>query len=290
MSAQPANEFAAFIGIDWADTKHDICLQVAHSEKREFAVVLHRSDAIEQWACSLRQRFQGRPVAVCLELAKGPLVYALQKHDFLVLFPVNPATLAKYRQAFAPSRAKDDPTDAEYQLDLLLRHRDKLKPLRSQSASLRMLGTLIEHRRCLVDDVKRITNRLTNALKQYYPQAVQWFEAKDTILFCDFLSRWPTLQHVKHARRDTLETFFRKHHVRSVKLIEERLSGIKAAMPLTEEVGVIAPNQLLVQSLIEQLRVMLGAIERFDAETSTVTQKLPDYALFRALPGAGATL
>ena len=290
MSAQPANEFAAFIGIDWADTKHDICLQVAHSEKREFAVVLHRSDAIEQWVCSLRQRFQGRPVAVCLELAKGPLVYALQKHDFLVLFPVNPATLAKYRQAFAPSHAKDDPTDAEYQLDLLVRHRDKLKPLRSQSASLRMLGSLIEHRRCLVDDVKRITNRLTNALKQYYPQAVQWFEAKDTILFCDFLIRWPTLQHVKRARRDTLETFFWKHHVRSVKLIEERLSGIKTAMPLTEEVAVIAPNQLLVQSLVEQLRVMLGAIERFDAEISTVTQKLPDYALFRALPGAGAAL
>ena len=58
MSAQPASEFAAFIGIDWADTKHDICLKVAHSEKREFAVVLHRPDAIEQWACSLRQRFQ----------------------------------------------------------------------------------------------------------------------------------------------------------------------------------------------------------------------------------------
>jgi len=61
-------------------------------------------------------------------------------------------------------------------------------------------------------------------------------------------------------------------------------------MPLTEEVAVIAPNQLLVQSLVEQLRVMLGAIARFDAEISTVTQKLPDYALFRALPGAGAAL
>ena len=47
------------------------------------------------------------------ELAKGALVYALQKYDFLVLFPVNPATLAKYRQAFTPSQAKDDPTDAE---------------------------------------------------------------------------------------------------------------------------------------------------------------------------------
>jgi hypothetical protein len=33
---QPAgNEFAAFIGIDWADAKHDICLQAANAARRE---------------------------------------------------------------------------------------------------------------------------------------------------------------------------------------------------------------------------------------------------------------
>ncbi|MGH8654618.1 MAG: hypothetical protein ACREYE_21705 [Gammaproteobacteria bacterium] len=42
---------------------------------------------------------------MCLDLAKSPLVYALQKYDVLVLFPVNPATLANYRQAFTPSQA-----------------------------------------------------------------------------------------------------------------------------------------------------------------------------------------
>ena len=68
-------QFAAFVGIDWADRKHDLCLQVAHTDTREFAVLAHRPDAIDQWAASLRRRFQGRPVAVCLELAKGPLVY-----------------------------------------------------------------------------------------------------------------------------------------------------------------------------------------------------------------------
>ena len=93
------------------------------------------------------QRFHGRPVAVCLEIAKGPLVYALQKYDFLVLFPVNPATLAKYREAFTPSHAKADPTDAELALELLLRHRDKLKPLTPQSAAMRTLQRLVEQRR-----------------------------------------------------------------------------------------------------------------------------------------------
>jgi len=117
------HQYTAFIGIDWADTKHDICLQAADSDQREFACIPHQVDRIEQWALSLHQRFGG-PIAIALELTKGPIVYALQKYDFLVLFPINPSTLAKYREAFTPSRAKDDPTDAELALDLLLRHPD----------------------------------------------------------------------------------------------------------------------------------------------------------------------
>jgi transposase len=290
MKAQSANDFAAFLGIDWADAKHDICLQPADSNQRERDVLSHRPEAIDQWACSLRRRFQGRPVAVCLEIAKGPLVYALQKYDFLILFPINPAMLAKYREAFTSSQAKDDPTDAEYQLEILVRHRDKLRALKPQSAPLRTLRSLVEQRRRLVEDRKRMTNRLTSALKQYYPQAVHWFEAKDTPLFCDFLDRWPTLKQVQQARRATLEAFFREHPIRSRQLVEERLSAIKAATPLTEDMAVMAPHQLLVQALVEQLRVILPVIDRFDAEISTVAQRLPDYPLFSALPGAGAAL
>ena len=287
MKPQPDVEFAAFIGIDWADTKHDICLQVASSEEREFAVLPHRADAIEAWAAALRQRFAGRPVAVSLELAKGPLVYALQKYDFLVLFPINPSTLAKYREAFTPSHAKADPTDAELALELLVRYRAKLKALQPQSAAMRMLLRLVEQRHRLVGDKNRISNRLTDALKQYFPDVLEWFQDKDTLLFCDFLTRWPTLKHVKHARKATLQSFFHEHHGRSQPRIDERLRAIKSATALTDDVAVILPNQLLVLALVEQLRVTLQAIDRFDAEIATVSQTLPDYSLFRALPGAG---
>ena len=111
MKPQPTLSFTAFVGIDWADRKHDFCLQATGSDHREFGTLDHSPEAIAKWAYSLRDRFGG-PIAICLELAKGPLVYALQRYDFLVLFPVHPSTLAKYREAFVPSRAKDDPTDA----------------------------------------------------------------------------------------------------------------------------------------------------------------------------------
>ena len=86
----PFDDFAAIIGIDWADRKHDLCLKTFDSETLEFSVLEHKPEAIEDWANDLRMRFDGRPVAICIESRKVPLIYALLKYDFLVLFPVNP--------------------------------------------------------------------------------------------------------------------------------------------------------------------------------------------------------
>ena len=284
----PQEEFAAFVGIDWADAKHDVCLQVVGCDTREFGRLEHNPDAIDTWTRALQKRFVGCPVAVCLELNKGPLVNALRQYAFLVLFPVNPATLAKYREAFTPSRAKDDPTDAELQLELLLKHRDKLQPLNPQSAAMRALEQLVEHRRRLVGDQVRITNRLTSTLKNYFPHALQWFDDKDTTLFCDFLTQWPTLKAAQLARRSTLERFFRAHHVRYANVIDTRIQAIKSATPLTTDEGVIAPNALLVQALVSPLRVILHAIADFDHAIAQRAQRHPDFPLFATLPGAGA--
>jgi transposase len=279
--------FAAFVGLDWADAKHDICLQVAGSTRREFLRLDHRPEVIDAWVCALRTRFNGQPIAVCLELSKGPIVSALQNYDFLVLFPVNPLTVAKYREAFTPSRAKDDPTDAELQAELLLKHRDKLTPLVPHSPTMRALAQLVEHRRRLVGDKVRLTNRLTSALKNYFPHVLQWFQDKDTAIFCDFLSRWPTLKAAQLARRATLESFFRAHHVRSADVITIRIEAIKNAVARTTAAGVSAPNTLLVQALIAQLRVTLQAIADFDTAIAQRAQAHPDFPLFDALPGAG---
>src|SRR4030095_12708493 len=172
MTPTSHDTFAAFIGIDWADAKHDGCLQAAGAAKRECFQLEHTPEAIDAWVTTLRTRFDGQPVALCLELNKGPLVFALRKYDFLVLFPINPLTLARYREAFTPSRAKDDPSDAELHLELRLTHRDKLQPLTPQSPTMRALEQLVAHRRRVVGDKVRITNRLPSTLKNYFPHVL----------------------------------------------------------------------------------------------------------------------
>ncbi len=205
-----------------------------------------------------------------------------------MLFPVNPLTVARYREAFTPSRAKDDPTDAELQVEMLLKHRDTLTPLTPQSPAMRALAPLVEDRRRLVGDNVRRTNRLTSALTNSFPHVLQWFQEKDTAIFCDFLSRWPTLKAAQLARRTTLEGFFRAHHVRSADVITTRIEAIKSARALTTDDGVITPNVLLVQALVAQLRVTVPAIADFDNAITQRAQDHPDFPLFDALPGAGA--
>jgi transposase len=283
------DDFTAFIGLDWADAKHDVCLQPAGSDAYEFGTFAHQPDAIDAWVRALHHRFGGR-IAIALELAKGPIVYALQRYDFIVLFPIDASLLAMYRKAFKPSRAKDDPTDAQIALELMRRYPRRFTPLKPQSVEMRTLGFLVEQRRLLVDDKKRLVNRLGNTLKQYYPQLLDWFEQHDTVVFFDFLRRWPTLKQAKRARKATLETFFRAHNVRFATVIADRVQAIHTAMPLTEDPAVITTHQLLAEALVEQLQVALRAIERFDEEIAVLAPTFPDYALFEALPGSGPIL
>ena len=289
MITQQIDSFTAIVGLDWGDSKHDVCIQASTGESREFDVIAHRPAVVDQWVKSLHDRFGG-PIAIALELSKGPIVSILQKYDFIVIFPINPSTLARYRSAFKPSRAKDDPTDAEMALDLLLRHPDRFKPLHPQSTDMRTLAKLVEQRRQLVADKVRLTNRLRSSLKEYYPQVLEWFDQLDTPLFCSFFARWPTLAQARRARSKTLQRFFHEHNMRFEKVLASRIEAIKNATPLTLDNAIIIPHRMIAQVLVEQLQLMLSAIKEFDAEIDSIAKAQPDYALFRALPGAGPSL
>jgi transposase len=112
---------------------------------------------------------------------------------------MNPRTLAKFREVFAPSGAKDDPTDAQLALELLRKHHDKLRPWRPADHQTRTLQLLVEQRRKLVNDTTRLLNRLTSPLRDYFPQVLTWFQPLDTRLVYAFLQQWPTLEAVQQA-------------------------------------------------------------------------------------------
>ena len=58
------DSFAAYVGIDWSDKKHDLCLVEATTGRKEFTMIKHTPEALNEWALELRARFGGRSVAV----------------------------------------------------------------------------------------------------------------------------------------------------------------------------------------------------------------------------------
>jgi ribosomal protein S15P/S13E len=182
------------------------------------------------------------------------------RYDFLVLYPINPATLAKYRQAFSTAHGKDDPSDADYLLDLLEHHRNRLRSWKPDDEKTRTLRLLVEQRRRLVSDRTRFSNRLTALLKGYFPQVLDWFEDIRTRLVCDFLERWPELSALQRSRPATINQFLRSHHSTSQPTNHRRLQEIKPAIPLTRDAAVMTASVLQVKTMVAQLRATIEAI------------------------------
>lgn len=290
MKAHYVNDFAALIGIDWADTKHDICEHPNNTDKYQYTIIKSKPEALHAWAMSLKERYPNQKIAVACELKKGPLIYALAKYNHLTLFTINPSSVANYRKAFTPSNAKDDPSDALIQVEILTLHMEKLCVIEPESAAMRSLAQLVEYRRSLVQDSVDLSNKITATLKNYYPQALEWFKEKDTFIFCDFISKWSSLTKVKRAKKQTLLDFFNSHNSHYAHVNDARILSIKNAMPLTEDVGVIEPNQLLVEVLIAQFKVLLKGIESLDKTIRLAYKSHDDKVIFDSFPGAGPQL
>jgi transposase len=280
-------EIAVYIGVDWGDEWHSVHLRAEGSTKIEHFELEQKPDLLHEWIAQLRQRSGGRRVAIAIEQRKGAVIHALMMYDFLVLYPINPKALARYRETFRTSGAKDDPTDSELLLDLLSKHRDKLRAWIPDTVQVRKLQLLCEQRRKMINQRVALTNRLISLLKQYFPQALDWVGDIASIQCCEFLMNWPDLAAVQRVRKTTLEKFYRCHNCRKASVIDERISQIASARPLTSDPAIIEPLSLSVQTYATQLRSLIRAIEQFDKRIAHVFAQLPDHDLFDSFPGAG---
>ena len=293
MNKKEANteEYAALIGLDWAAEKHDVCLWDAATGKSRHRVIEHTPEALAEWLAELQASYPGRRLAVCLEQSRGALMYALMDHAFLDLYPINPVTLARYREAFAPSRAKDDPGDARLLSEILRLHREKLAVWKPDDEQTRTMGFLNEERRKAVNLRTKLVLRMQAALKLYFPQALAWLGADlGTPMACDWLLKWPTLEAAQRSRPQTVRAFFYAHNCRSAAHVESVLAALPAAKPLTTDAAVLAVQPLTVQMLAKQLRLLHGAIVAYERQIAARFRPHPDAFLFESLPGAGPAL
>jgi len=287
----PLEQFAAFVAVDWADEKHAFTLQAAGQKKKESGTLEQKPELIGAWVATLRERFGGRAVAVALEQSRGALIHALLSYDFLVIYPIHPTTVAKFREAFKFSGVKSDPLDTDQILEILTKHLDLLKPLRPDTEETRLLGRLVEDRRKTVGLRASQIQAVKASLKEYFPQALEILSGNVTSrLAYDFLKKWPTFPEFQQAKPSTLKRFFHGHNVRSPEVIEQVQQLAEKSQALTTDPAIVESGVRLSQMHAEVIHTLNPLIEQYDRKIERVFNDHPEAKLFSAVPGAGPAM
>lgn len=276
--------YSAYVGIDWASKKHDIEIEYSDGT-RESAVIEHSSEVIRTFFSMVHARAGGL-IAVTLELSTGPIVSILKDLDYVELYPVNPRSLARFRQTFYLSGAKNDPTDALLLKELLMKHGERLRSLRPEDEVTQKLSLLTRHRRQFVDNRTAIILQLQDCLKGYFPLFLRLFADLDSGSALCCLQRWPSLEQLQAATDNELRVFFSSLRCRKAKT-EERIALIRSEPVFCSDVARNLVSARVVTLLCEQLRTLNESIKSLENELDVLVPTHDDYEIIASLPGTG---
>ncbi len=281
---------SVFVGIDWADAKHDICLLLPGEDDARHVQIENTPEALHDWVLKLIEEFGARGnIYVATEKARGALLYTLMQYPQLTLFPLNSKATGKLREALRAGGAKNDRWDCRLQAELV-KHFHHLLPLwRPDDVLTRKLAALCEGRRKAVNT--RLGQEIKAQLKASFPFALELLEGDcQSLLAADFLSKWPDLASLQRAGAATIRRFFYARNSRRMDRIELLLAKLKTTKPLTTDEAVIIPSASVLRTLAAQLRALLPFLAEYDKVLRSTFDQHPDAELFRSVPGAGEVM
>lgn len=279
-----------FIGIDWADQKHDVYVIDAEGGGRHCQID-STAEAIEKWVTEMKREAGEAPIAIMLEQSRGALAHALMFREGVVLYPINPKQFAHYRESYSAAGSKSDPSDARMMARLL---RERIQILRAWTADdeeTRLLARLCQQRRKFVDEHTRTRQQLISQLKLYFPHALElWGTKPQEELLADLLGRWPDPRQMKRADRRLLAKVLNSHGLRNKEKQQEVIDRIRKMTLLTKDEAIIKPLAITVKVLVTTLRQYKKAVENLETDIDSLVKKHPDASLFTQLRGAGKAL
>ena len=113
-------------------------------------------------------------VVVGIETDRGLWVHALVAAGYQV-YAINPLAVSRYRDRHNVAGAKSDAGDAKLLADLVRTDRHNHRPLAGDSPEAEAIKVLARGHQNLIWARNRHTNQLRNALREYYPAALEAF-------------------------------------------------------------------------------------------------------------------
>ncbi len=283
------HEPGLFIGIDWADQKHD-CYVIDRDGKGFHQELKQSPEDIDTWVSEMLRRADGKPIAIMLEQSRGPLVHALMFRENVLLFPINPKQFARYRESY-PGGGKDDPTDALYLARMLRERIATLRAWQPDDENTRLLAHLSRQRRKLVDGQTKLRLQLVAQLKSYFPVVLELFGKQWQLpLLLSVLGRWADPRQLRRADRRLIRRVLSDHAIRNEAQQNGIVERIRSAQLLTRDDALITPAAMAVKLLAHQIQQARKTIGQFDAKIAEAMKQHPNAHLFTSLRGAGPAL
>jgi transposase len=281
-----------FLGIDWGEAHHDLCLLDQDGRVLAARRVVDGLAGVEELhSLVAAQAEQPGQVAVGIETDRGLLVGALLAAGYQV-YAVNPQVVGRYRGRHRAARAKSDRGDAKVLADLVRTDRHNHRQVAGDSPLAEAVKLLARAHQSLIWARQRHVNALRSALPEFYPGALAAMGAQlaePVALAVLELAPTPELgrQLTRAAvRRALLQAGRRRNLQARVVAIHDALAAPQLAAP--------EPVQDAYRQVVGALIAALGNLNRqvaaLGGQLAARFAAHPDAEIVRSQPGLGMVL
>jgi transposase len=281
-----------FVGIDWSETHHDVCVLDVDGGVLSKGRVPEGVEGLARLHEMLAaQADEPTDVVIGIEIDRGLLVGALVATGYAV-HAVNPLSVDRYRDRHRTSGAKSDPGDARVLADLVRTDRHLHRQVAGDSELAEAVKVLARTHQSLIWSRQREVNRLRSALREFYPAALAAFgsdlASADAIAV---LGAAPTPAAGRSMSASRIGAALRREGRQ--RRVAERAEEIKVALRSSQ---LEAPAVLseaygaLVRSTVRVVSEMNVQIEALAHQLEARFEVHPDAEILRSLAGLGLVL
>jgi len=280
-----------FVGIDWAEAHHDICVLDGQGAVLATGRVPDSMEGLARLHAMVAEHAEEpAEVLVGIETDRGLLVRGLVAAGYRV-YAVNPFAVSRYRDRHATSGAKSDPGDAKVLADLVRTDRHNHREVAGDSELAEAVKVLARAHQSLIWTRQRQVNALRSTLREFYPAALRALPELGTVEACSILGMAPTPERGRgltqaRVRRSLAASGRSRNLDRRAAEIHEALQGseLEAAPAVAEAFGAV------VGSLVVVIDGLVHQIARLESELAQRFERHPDAEILRSLPGLGLVL
>jgi transposase len=281
-----------YLGIDWAEDHHDLCLLDEAGARLAAARVpegveglrrLHELVALHADSADL--------VVVGIETDRGLLVQGLVASGYTV-YAINPYAVSRYRDRHTTSGGKSDRGDAKILADLVRTDRHNHRQIAGDSDLAEAVKVLARAHQNLLWARQRHINQLRSALREFYPAMLEAFgtdlASRDALVV---LGLAPTPQEGSRLTRARIRTALaRAGRQRNLDATSIAIHTALASQQLLPPARLSAAYGLTVRASAALLRQFNIEIDELEAELVASFEGHPDAEILCSLPGLGSVL